>query len=59
MYLCVRDIDFVSVSTIFLLDFENVPKMWSIFISILYRHIWKLSLFHHMNMIVFAMQYIR
>jgi len=28
MYLCVRAIDFVPVSTIFLLDFGIVPTVW-------------------------------
>jgi hypothetical protein len=28
MYMCAKGIDVVSVSTIFLLDFETVPTVW-------------------------------
>jgi hypothetical protein len=38
MYVCVRDIDFVSNSTIFLLDFGTVPTAWYCFpILLLYQ----------------------
>ena len=31
MYMCVKDIDFASDSTIFLLDFATVPTKWFFF----------------------------
>ena len=35
MYMCVRDVDFVSVAMIFLLAFRIVPTQWCFFSSLL------------------------